>query len=338
MTEAAFYPHSCPSVEPVQTLTAWLLFAGDLVYKVKKPVHFSFIDARTPARRYRLCHNEVVLNRRLAPETYLGVAGITVQARNYTIVPNATPNLPGVCEFAVVMHRLPSERMLSQMIAGKVIGPAEIKQVAERLTEFHLECSMAKSKVWGSAAALSRLMAATVAEAEALMADTVMRHRLAAAARYLRAFVINHQRLLDQRARSGRIRHGHGEVRADSVFLVSQAAAIIGRIEHSERLRYCDVASELASVTLDLAMGGRNDLASALEQAYVATSKDAEIPELMGFYTCYRAVRRGQLEMLTSVQTDMPRERRMLARHRASRWFECAEHIAAASPARAASY
>jgi uncharacterized protein len=329
MMEAGFYPHSCDSVEPVQTLTAWLLFAGDFVYKVKKPVHFSFVDAQTPARRYRLCHDEVVLSRRLAPDVYLGVAGIAVRSENYALVPNARLNEPNVREFAVVMHRLPDERMLSQRVARREIGPDEIQQVAQKLEEFHLECSIAKSKILGSAAALSRLMAATVAEANALIADTVMRSRLIAAAKYLRRYVVNHQQLLDNRARNGRVRHAQGDLRADSVCLMPQGLAIIGSIEHNEGLRYCDVASELASVVIDLEMVERNDLADALVQAYIAASDDSEIAGLIPFYKCYRALRRGWLEMLTSFQTAMPRERRMLARKYASGWFQLAERVAA---------
>jgi uncharacterized protein len=331
MTEPIFYPHPCQSVEPVQTLTAWLLFAGDFVYKVKKPVHFSFIDARTPAKRYRLCRDEVLLNRRLAPDVYLGVAGIIERSESYTLVPNATLSEPRVHEFATVMRRLPSERMLSQMAARGTIEVAEIKQLANKLATFHRNCSIAKSKIWGSAPALSRLIATTIADTERLIADTVMRDRLAAVARYLRGYVINHQQLLTNRARNGRVRDSHGDLRADSVCLTPQALEIIACAAYSEGLRYCDAASELASVMVDLERAGRNDLADALVQAYIAATNDAELAELIPFYKCYRALHRGQVEMLTSLQTEMPRERRMLARNYAGEWFQLAERVAAAA-------
>ncbi len=334
MMEPAFYPHPCQSIEPVQTLTAWLLFAGDFVYKIKKSVYFSFVDARTPAKRYRLCQDEVMLNRRLAPNIYFGVAGIIAQSQSYTLVPNATLKQPKVCEFAVVMRRLPSERMLSQMVASATIGVAEIKQLAEKLATFHLNCAIAKSKIWGSAPAISRLIAATVTEAERLVADTMMRDRLTAAARYLRGYVINHQQLLDKRARNGHVRESHGDLRTDSICLLTPAPEIIGCIEYSEGLRYCDAVSELASVMVDLDRAGRNDLADTLVQTYVAATDDAELTGLIPFYKCYRALRRGQVEMLISLQTEMPRERRMLARHYASEWFQLAEHIAATAAQR----
>jgi uncharacterized protein len=331
MMEPTFYSHPCQSIESMQTLTAWLLFVGDFVYKVKKPVHFSFIDARTPAKRYRLCHDEVLLNRRLAPDVYLGVAGIIERSENYTLVPNATLSEPRMHEFAIVMRRLPSERMLSQLVASGTVEVAEIRQLADKLATFHRNCSIARSKIWGSAPALSRLIATTIADTEKLIADSVMSDRLAVVAKYLRSYVINHQQLLTNRVRNGRVRDSHGDLRADSVCLTPQALEVIGCATYSEGLRYCDAASELASVMVDLGKAGRNDLADALGQAYVAATDDAELAELIPFYNCYRALRRGQVEMLISLQTEMPRERRMLARNYAGEWFQLAERVAAAA-------
>jgi len=331
MMEARFYPHPCHNVELVHTLTAWLLFAGDFVYKIKKPVYFNFIDGRTPARRYRLCHNEVIVNQRLAPKVYRGVMGIAERSDGFMLVPNATLSEPGMREFAVVMHRLPSERILTQMVASRTISPAEIQKLADTLAAFHRRAPITQSKIWSSALALVRLMATTVAEAEALSADTVTSNRLATAAKYLRSYVINHRQLLDRRARSGHVREVHGDLRADYVCLAPPATAIIGGIEYSESLRYCDVASELASLMLDLEMTERSDLVDALMQAYIAASDDVELASLIAFYKCYRAVRRGQLETLTSLQAELPRERRRLARHNARRWYELAESVATAA-------
>jgi uncharacterized protein len=168
MMQEAFYPHPCVSLELSETLTAWLLFAGQFVYKVKKPVRFSFIDATTPAKRYRLCHDEVRLNRRLAPEVYVGVAGIAERRAGYVLVPDATVSQHNVRDFAVVMHRLPGERMLDRMVAGGTISLAEIQELANKLAGFHGSGSIARSKVWGCAPAVARLVCSGVAEAEEL--------------------------------------------------------------------------------------------------------------------------------------------------------------------------
>jgi uncharacterized protein len=89
-----------------------------------------------------------------------------------------------------------------------------------------------------------------------------------------------------------------------------------------------DVASEIAALALDLEMAERRDLADGLLAAYVVASKDTELPELLQFYKCYRALHRGRLEALASLQTELPLERRMLARNIASRSFAMAKNLA----------
>ena len=64
------------SIESRQTHISYVFLAGDYVYKIKKPVRFSFLDASSLARRHQLCLDEVRLNRRLAPDIYLGVVAI----------------------------------------------------------------------------------------------------------------------------------------------------------------------------------------------------------------------------------------------------------------------
>ena len=69
MLEADFYPHRPAHIELEQTHISFVLLAGDRVYKVKKPVRFAFLDFSTLERRRHYCHEEVRLNRRLAPRT-----------------------------------------------------------------------------------------------------------------------------------------------------------------------------------------------------------------------------------------------------------------------------
>src|SRR5271166_4311130 len=65
-----------PPARVVETHISVLVFVGDKVYKLRKPVHFDFLDFTDRAVREADCRREVELNRRLAPDVYLGVADI----------------------------------------------------------------------------------------------------------------------------------------------------------------------------------------------------------------------------------------------------------------------
>lgn len=333
MMRQEFHPHPCGKIELVQTLMSWLLFAGEFVYKIKKPVHFRFVDATTLAERFRLCHEEVLLNRRLAPEVYVGVRGITQRLGDYALVQDVPVTQRDVREFAVVMHRLPGNRMLDEMVISGTVSSGDIRQLAKTLADFQTQASTAKSRIWGSAQAILRLVMDNLAEATQLIADSVARDRLTAVSEYLRRYISSHRQSLDNRARDGYVRDGHGDLRCDSICFASTGLTILDCVEYSEKLRYGDAASDIASLALDLELAQRRDLADALVAAYVAECDDTGLPDLLRFYKCYRAVFRGRLEMLLSLQKALQTEQRMLARSNASRFFGLAENLAAASRA-----
>ena len=75
-TLAAFLARSLQA-ELIETHLSWVLLVGSSAWKIKKPVHFSFVDATALATRQHFCEEELRLNRRLAPSLYLGVVPIT---------------------------------------------------------------------------------------------------------------------------------------------------------------------------------------------------------------------------------------------------------------------
>ena len=116
-----------PYADIRQTHSAVVFFVGDRAYKLKKPVNLGFLDFSTPQARETACRRETELNRRFAPDVYLGVAEV---------------GGPGGCgrEHLVVMRRMPADRRLSALIGGRapVAGPlrpggADPRRAARRL-------------------------------------------------------------------------------------------------------------------------------------------------------------------------------------------------------------
>ena len=107
----------------VETHISTLFFVGDRVYKMKKPVSMGFLDFTTRMAREQACHREVELNRRLAPDVYLGVADVSVGGEP--------------CDHLVVMRRLPDDRRLSSLVGGGADVDAELRSVAHLLASFH---------------------------------------------------------------------------------------------------------------------------------------------------------------------------------------------------------
>ena len=68
LLDPAAYPEPPDEVRLVQTHISYVLLAGDVVYKTKKPVDFGFIEQMSMERRRAFCEAEVRLNARLAPD------------------------------------------------------------------------------------------------------------------------------------------------------------------------------------------------------------------------------------------------------------------------------
>src|SRR5207249_5796378 len=101
-----------------------VFLVGDLGYKLKKPVDLGFLDFSARETRERVCHREVELNRRLAPDVYLGVADVTG--------PDGS-----VCDHLVVMRRMPQDRRLAERIRSGEDVEGELRSIAKRVAAFH---------------------------------------------------------------------------------------------------------------------------------------------------------------------------------------------------------
>ena len=89
---------------------------------------------------------------------------------------------------------------------------------------------------------------------------------------------------------------------------------MIDCVEFSERLRYGDVASEIAFLAMDLERLGAPGLADELVETYAEITGDEELALFVPFYKCYRACVRGKVESLRSLEREVGAAERERAR------------------------
>jgi aminoglycoside phosphotransferase family enzyme/predicted kinase len=310
MTRAAFYPQRPARVELIQTHISYVFLTDEYVYKVKKAVRFPFIDCATLERRRRLCHEEVRLNRRLAPTVYLGVLPIVQTPAGFALGDSSATD---AVEYAVQMRRLPQERMLDRMIEHHEALPRDLRTIAQRIADFHRQAATGKGWLYGSAAAVYKMVRGNLTEAGQLAGKIFDPADLDAIDEYNHGFIETHWNLLNSRAREGRVCEGHGDLRCEHICMDSPPT-VFDCVEFSERLRYADVASELAFLAMDLERLAAPSLSRALTEAYIAASGDRELATLLPFYQCYRAMVRAKVDGLKSLAREVPEPERLRAR------------------------
>jgi len=331
LLQPAFYPHRPERVRLVQTHISWVFIAGDRVYKVKKPADFGFLDFSTLPRRAQACRREVELNRRLAPGLYLGTVPIYDKGTDFKSVPgrgrfSLTP--PGrVVDYAVVMRRLPQERLLTTLLARGVADAADLRRVARRIAAFHARAAEAAPR-WRRVAALADNLRENFRQTLPYLEKTVSGGDYLLVWDYNHDFFERRRPLLEKRAREGRIRDGHGDLHAEHISIERSRVRIYDCIEFSDRLRQCDVAADIAFLYMDLLHHRRPDLATTVMDEYLRRSGDWEVRLLIPFYACYRAVVREKVESFRLADPGITAARKRAAARRATSYFRLARELA----------
>jgi len=330
--QPACYPHHPNRVEMVQTHISAVFLAGEEVYKLKKPIRFSFLDYSTPALRQYYCHEEVRLNHRLAPTVYLGVVPLLRVGHDYHLREVVNMHDATVVEYLVRMRRLPPERTLAALLAAGQVTKTSIHALAKRLVHFHHTAATTDAAIYGAPDTVWRAVADNFHETACFVGQTISERQYSRIRDFSQSFFREHQALMRQRMTQGRIREGHGDLRCDHVYFLDQGISIIDCIEFSLRLRTGDVASELAFLAMDLELHGAPGLAAELLQAYAVQADDPALFFLLPFYQCYRAYVRGKVESLKSQEPEVSAEDREQARQQAQRSFRLAARYARGTP------
>ena len=287
------YPHDASSIRLVETHVSWIFFAGEYVYKVKKPVNFGFLDFTSIDKRKMFCEREVELNSHLSPDVYIGVVEIRKLGGVYSVEGQGD-----VVDHAVMMKRLPDDRVLNELLARSKVHVEDIRQVATRIAEFHRDALIVpETRCTAQFSALEHRVEENFQQTERYVDRYLSRDEYDDIVAYSRAFLKVNRTLLEARARDGRIREGHGDLHAANIFL-DDGVQIIDAIEFNDRFRNLDVAEDIAFLAMDLDCHERTDLSRTLIDVYVEASGDTGILGLLDFFKCYRAYVRAKVNLL----------------------------------------
>ncbi len=270
-----------------ETHISWVLMGKDRVFKIKKPVRFSFLDFSTFERRRFFCEEEVRLNRRLSPDVYLGVVAITEGGGRPAIGGSGE-----AIDHAVEMKRLDESKKMDSLLAEGKVGEGDVEGLARIVAAFHEKAERVPGRG-------SPEIAAAQAEDLANFRDVIEKasglgkwvDRLLSRSG---AFVRRNAPLMRRRMSDGHVRDCHGDLHSGNVFL-QDGLRIIDCIEFSPDFRCIDVASDVAFMAMDLDYSGRGDLSERFVETYLDARPDPDMELLLPFYKCYRANVRAKI-------------------------------------------
>lgn len=272
-----------PYADVAETPSAAIYFAGERAYKLKKAVNLGFLDFTRLEARAAACSRETDLNRRFAPDVYLGVADVRDPSGE-------------ICDHLVVMRRMPADRRLSTLVQAAAPVDGSVRQVARVLAAAHAGAPRsAQINEEGSADALFRRWRDNLSQTAATAGRLLDADAYAEIERLVRQFLAGRKPLLQERIGAGRIVDGHGDLLADDIYCLDDGPRILDCLDFDDRLRWLDGLDDAACLVMDLERLGAADLGRRFADWYGEFAGDQPPASLLHHYVAYRAFVRAKI-------------------------------------------
>lgn len=285
-------------VRCIETHISWVFLTGRYAYKVKKPVRLSFLDYSTPQRRAELCHEELRLNRRHAPDLYVDVVPI-----------GGTPARPVVggkgaaFEHALRMLQFDPALELTHLLQSGSLEPGEIGMLGATIARTQQLADRAgPDDHFGTPATAHRITLDNFAEIGRLLPGAVASEHLADLQARIDAAYRKVRALMSSRRERGFVRECHGDLHCGNVVRWQRRLVAFDGLEFDPALRFIDVVNDLAFLSMDLGAHDRADLRRELLNAWTAASGDYAAITLLPYYEGYRALVRAKVAALRRQQ------------------------------------
>jgi len=294
------YSHATDSIRLVETHCAWVVLTGPYVYKIKKPVNFGFLDFSTLDKRHFYCAEEVRLNRRFAPDIYLGVVTITGTAKH--------PQLDGdeeVLDYAVHMRQFPDNGLLSQLAERHALDATHIDQLIHTISDFHRGASRATAEdSFGKPASIHHWTRENYQHIQPRLTPADAPDTVESLRQWTEDEYTSLTGMLQTRKDSGAVRECHGDLHLGNITLIDGHVTPFDCLEFNPELRWIDVLSEVAFLLMDLDDRGQSQFANRFLNGYLQNTGDYAGLGVLRYYLVYRAMVRAKVAVLRRQQTE----------------------------------
>jgi aminoglycoside phosphotransferase family enzyme/predicted kinase len=290
----------CTRVERLETHISHILLTGEHAYKIKKAINFGFLDFTTLAARRFFCAEELRLNRRLAPDLYLGVVPITGSV-DAPVLGGDGPAL----EYAVKMREFRQDALASEILARGELSPVDMDALAAQVAAFHGTIAAAGPESdFGAPGEVLRVARQNFAQLRPLLAAVEEHDEIDALSAWTEREHAARRATFLRRRKGGFVRECHGDLHLGNIARIAGELVIFDCIEFNAAMRWIDVMSEVAFTVMDLEDRRRADLGHRFLNAYLEHTGDYAGLAVLRFYLVYRALVRAKIARMRAQQLD----------------------------------
>ena len=280
-----------PPAQIAETHISVITMIGDRAYKLLKPVDMGFLDHRLRQDRLAACRRETEVNRRFAPDVYLGVLDVIDE--------------DGVAQdHLIAMRRMPAARRLSALL-GDPDAPDLVRAVARAVAGFHRAAPASpRIAAAGASAAVLGLWEEGLDQLTGSAPGVVPEEDVERARVLARRYLAGRRVLLERRIADGWVRDGHGDLLAGDVFCLPDGPRVLDCLAFDDRLRHGDVLGDVAFLAMDLEAHGHPELGALLVGEWRRELGEDHPASLAHHYIAYRAHVRSKVAAVRAGQGD----------------------------------
>jgi aminoglycoside phosphotransferase family enzyme/predicted kinase len=273
----------------VETHISTLFFTSERVYKLAKRVDLPFLNTMAASDRLNLALRELELNRRFAPDVYLGLADVEEHGE--------------VIDRMIVMQRLPDSRCLSQLV-GDPHFDEHLRNIARRVATIHAAAPPIRVAPMATAGRLADNWHDNLTALRPHVGSIIDPFEFESIERLVREYLSQCTGLFRQRITDGFVRDGHGDLIADDIYCLDDGPRILDCLAFDDDLRIGDVLNDIAFLAMDVHRLAGADAASSLMRWYHEFSNEQHPSSLAHHYVAYRAHVRAKVASLRAGQSD----------------------------------
>ena len=270
-----------------ETHISWIAFSKTRVFKIKKPVKFSFLDFSTLEQRKKYCLRELKLNQRFS-KIYLDVLPIRCGINGWSLEEDGQGK---VVDYAVLMKRMSSSKRMDKMLMEGKVNKTSIQALAKEVAFFHHKAeiiytpfNLKKAKnLFNDIEEISGFIKKELGEEQQ---DFLLK-----SIAWSNNFLDSHALRIQERIKSGFKRDLHGDLHAGNIFLYQQPV-LFDCIEFNDEFRQIDVLYEIAFLCMELEVGGHQELSDYFLAKYsksLVCFEKEEDDDLYKYFKCLRA-------------------------------------------------
>jgi uncharacterized protein len=250
-------------VEIIETHVSWVFLSGDRAYKLKRAVHFPYLDFSTLAAREAACEEEVRLNRRTAPDVYLGVVPVRREASGDMRLGSGEGE---VVEWLVEMRRFEQDGLFDRLAQVDGLRRKRMEALADSIAAFHTgaEISSARGGAQGTRMIIENNHASFDLAPDGVFETNAVPTLTEASV----AMATELAETLDARRTLGAVRLCHGDLHLRNICLIDDKPTLFDAIEFNRDFSEIDVLYDLAFLLMDLDYRGLGRLSSIVFNRY----------------------------------------------------------------------